>query len=370
MARAVALAARALGRTHPNPAVGAVVVRGGRVVGEGFTAPVGGPHAEVTALRRAGARARGADLYVTLEPCPHFGRTPPCVDAVVAAGIRRVVVATVDPNRRVRGRGIHRLCAAGIAVDVGVGAAEATALLAGYRSLVLRGRPLVTLKLAATLDGRIATRTGDARWITGPAARRRGHALRNVHDAVLVGAGTVRTDAPRLTCRLRGGRNPVRVVVAGAALDLPRRAPVLDARAAPTWVVAPRSARRRAVAALRARGVDVLLLPARDGRIPFGRVVGALGARGITSVLVEGGARVAADAIASGVVDVVVWFVAPSLLGGDAVPAIGALGIGRARAALRLHDVRVARLGADLVLTASGRDARGSSPFASGWPAR
>src|SRR5215470_13913973 len=221
MARALELARRGLGRTHPNPSVGAVLVRGGRVVGEGFTAPVGGPHAEVRALAQAGDRARGADLYVTLEPCAHFGRTPPCVSALLPLGLRRVVIATVDPNPRVRGRSIRRLRAGGVVVSVGTGADEANAIMAGYRSHVLRGRPLVTLKLAATLDGRIAARTGDARWITGPAARRRAHELRNVHDAILVGAGTVRADDPQLTCRLRGGRNPIRVVVCGPDLDLP-----------------------------------------------------------------------------------------------------------------------------------------------------
>jgi len=370
MAHALALARRALGRTHPNPAVGAVFVRGGRVVGEGLTAPVGGAHAEVRALRQAGARARGADLYVTLEPCAHFGRTPPCVDALLPLGLRRVVVALVDPNPRVRGRSVRRLRAAGVRVDVGIGAAEAAALLAGYRSVVQRGRPVVTLKLAATLDGRIAARTGDARWITGAAARRRAHELRDVHDAVLVGAGTVRADDPRLTCRLPRGRNPVRVVLCGPALSLPPRARVLDTRSAPTWIVTARGARPAVAARLRRRGVELIELPARRGRIPFDAALAALTARGITSVLVEGGAAVAAAALEAGMVDRMAWFVAPSVLGGDAIPAVGALGIDRASGAVSLVDVEVERIGRDGAVTASVRASDASRPFASGWPPR
>jgi diaminohydroxyphosphoribosylaminopyrimidine deaminase/5-amino-6-(5-phosphoribosylamino)uracil reductase len=350
MARALALAARGLGRTHPNPAVGAVFVRGGRVVGEGFHAKAGAPHAEIEALRRAGTRARGATLYVTLEPCTHHGRTPPCVDALLPLGLRRVVVATIDPDPRVRGRGVRALRRAGIRVDVGVARREADALLAGFRSRVLHGRPQVTLKLAVTLDGRIAARGGDARWVTGAAARRMAHALRNVTDAILVGAGTVRADDPRLTCRLRGGHDPVRVVLAGATLALPPRAQVLRPGGPPTWIVAPANADPRRVARLRRAGADVILLPARRGRVPFAAVATALGARGIGSLLVEGGATVAADALASETVDRVVLFVAPKLLGGDGVPAVASLGIDRMADAIGLADLAVARVGEDVVL--------------------
>jgi diaminohydroxyphosphoribosylaminopyrimidine deaminase / 5-amino-6-(5-phosphoribosylamino)uracil reductase len=370
MARALALAARGLGSTHPNPSVGAVFVRDGRMIGDGRTAPVGGPHAEVRALRAAGDRARGADLYVTLEPCAHHGRTPPCADALLELGLRRVVVAMVDPNPKVRGRGLRRLRAGGVRVTVGVGEAEASRILAGYRSHVLRGRPLVMLKLAATLDGRIAARTGDARWITGAPARRRAHELRAVHDAVLVGAGTVRADDPALTCRVAGGRNPVRIVVAGPRLDLPARARILDVAAAPTWVVTTAGAAAARVARLRRRGVDVVAAPARRGAIPTRALLRTLAARGITSVLVEGGSRVAADLLRAGLVDRVAWFVAPSVLGGDALPAVAALGIARAADAIRLADVETARLGDDVLVTASVRSPSGSRPFASSWPPR
>jgi diaminohydroxyphosphoribosylaminopyrimidine deaminase/5-amino-6-(5-phosphoribosylamino)uracil reductase len=354
MARALALAARGLGRTFPNPPVGAVFVRGGRVVGEGYHTRAGSPHAEIEALRVAGRRARGADLYVTLEPCVHHGRTPPCVDALLPLNLRRIVVAMPDPNPRVRGRGIARLRRAGVSVVVGPGGAEAMLLTEGYRSRMLRGRPLVVLKLAVSLDGRIAhpgsgrlREGGKPRWVTGPEARTLAHALRDVSDAVLIGAGTVRADDPRLTCRLPGGHDPIRVVLAGRTLALPRRAHLLRAGGPPTWVVAPRGADGARAEALRRRGIEMLLEPGRRGRVPFDVALRALAARGITSVLVEGGATVAGEALASGLVDRLVLFVAPMFLGGGAVPAVGPLA-----AAVRLEGVAVGRAGRDLVLEA------------------
>ena len=361
MRRALGLAARGLGRTYPNPPVGAVLVRGGRVVGEGFHARAGGPHAEIEAIRAAGARARGAELFVTLEPCTFHGRTPPCLDAVLGLDLARVVVGAVDPHPRVRGRGIRGLRRHGVPVVVGVEAAAADELLAGFRSRVLRGRPFVTLKLALTLDGRIAARGGDGRWITGVAARRLGHELRAVSDAVLVGAGTVRADDPRLTCRVRGGHDPVRVVVTGAGLDLPRRARVLAPGGPPTIVIAPARAAPRRVAALRRAGVEVMLVPGRGERVPFAAIMAALGRRGFTSVLVEGGGTVAAAALRAGVVDRAVLFVAPAFLGGDGVPAVAPLGIGRAADAIRLTRVSVRRVGDDLVV--DGRPRRRRHPL-------
>lgn len=350
MARALELAARGLGRTFPNPPVGAVFVRGTRVVGEGWHRRAGGPHAEVVALRAAGDRARGATLYLTLEPCTHFGRTPPCVDALLPLGLRRVVVAMPDPDPRVRGRGIARLRRAGVPVVLGPGEREARLLTAGHAMRTLRGRPLVSLKLATTLDGRIATAGGEARWITGPAARGLAHGLRDVSDAVLVGAGTVRADDPLLTCRLPGGHDPVRVVLAGPALRLPPRARVLAPGGPATWVIAPASALPARVATLRRRGVDVVLVPARGARIPFEAVVQALGRRGVTTLLVEGGATVAAEALRARVVDRLVLFIAPTVLGGDGVPAVGRLGIRTLQKAPRVTRLSVARVGADLVL--------------------
>jgi diaminohydroxyphosphoribosylaminopyrimidine deaminase/5-amino-6-(5-phosphoribosylamino)uracil reductase len=350
MARALELAARGVGRTFPNPPVGAVLVRGGRIVGEGFHARAGGPHAEIEALRAAGGRARGATLYVTLEPCTIHGRTPPCVDALLPLGLARVIVATRDPNPRMQGRGIKALRRAGIPDVVGPGAPEAETLIAPFAMRMRAGRPLVVLKLAASLDGRIAARGGDARWITGEPARRIAHGLRDTCDAVLVGAGTVRSDDPQLTCRIPGGRDPIRVVLAGAALDLPPRAHLLQPGGPPTWVIAPRSAAPARVAALRRRGVEVLQVAGRGGRVALPAALRALAARGLTSVLVEGGASVAAEALRAGVVDRLVLFVAPLLLGGDGVPAIGPLGIRRVRDALRTGALAVARAGDDLVI--------------------
>jgi len=360
MAQALALASRGLGRTFPNPPVGAIFVRGGRIVGTGWHARAGAPHAEIEALRAAGGRARGADLYVTLEPCVHHGRTPPCLDALLPLGLRRAVVAIPDPNPRVRGRGIAGLRKAGVPVVVGPGADEARLLTEGYRTRILHRRPAVVLKLAMSLDGRIAhsgsgrlREHGRTRWITGVAARRLAHGLRDVSDAVLVGAGTVRADDPALTCRLPGGRDPIRVVLAGRRLALPPRAKVLVPGGPPTWIVAPRDAPAARVAALRGRGAELILEPARRGRVPFGRVLAALADRGVTSVLVEGGATVATDALAAGLVDRLVVFVAPTFLGGDAQGAVGAL-----PRTIVLDRVAVGRAGRDLVLEARVR-ARG-----------
>jgi diaminohydroxyphosphoribosylaminopyrimidine deaminase/5-amino-6-(5-phosphoribosylamino)uracil reductase len=357
MARALELAERGLGRTFPNPPVGAVFVRGGRVLGEGYHHRAGAPHAEIEALKAAGGRVRGATLYVTLEPCSHYGRTPPCADALLDLGLARVVVAMLDPNPRVRGRGLRRLREARIPVEVGSGEAEARRLTEGYRCRVLRGRPLVTLKLALTLDGRIASASGDARWITGPAARGLVHAMRDVSDAVLVGAGTVRADDPRLTCRLPGGRDPIRVVVAGARVSLPLRARVLRQGGGPTWVAVPAAAAPRRVAALRQRGVEVVVVPGRGPRVELQALMRLLGARGLTSLLVEGGSALAAAALRARIVDRVVFFLAPVILGGDGLAAVGALGLRRVTQALRITGLAVGWVGSDLVLEGRLRSA-------------
>lgn len=350
MDRALALARRALGRTFPNPPVGAVFVRDGRIVGEGWTRPAGGPHAEVVALRQAGARARGADLYVTLEPCVHHGHTPPCTDALVPLRLRRVVVARTDPNPRVRGRGLRLLRAAGAQVSVGVGADAAEELLAGHRSLVERGRPWTVLKLGSSLDGRIALASGRSRWITGAEARRRAHALRGESDAVLVGAGTIRADDPQLTCRLRGGRYPIRVVLAGKRVALPRGARVLRDGRAPTWVLVPRGATRAAVAELRRRGIVVIEVAGRAGHVAFGAASRALGARGVTRLLVEGGGAVAAAALQARAVDEIAIFLAPMLIGADGVAAVGRLAVRTLDRVVRLRRVRIERIGPDLLV--------------------
>lgn len=351
MRQAIALARRGLGRTSPNPPVGAVVVAGGRVVGRGWHRRAGAPHAEAAALRAAGERARGATLYVTLEPCNHHGRTPPCADAVLAAGVRRVVFGARDPNPHVRGGGAARLRRAGIEVVGGVEGAACEELIAGFSSLVRRGRPLVILKLAATLDGRIATRTGASRWITGPAARQLVHRLRNECDAVMVGAGTVLADDPQLTCRLRGGRDPLRVIVDGR-LRIPLTARVLTKEAAPATLVATVTTEGRKLAALRARGATVLALPGRDGRLSLRRLLRELGARGISSVLLEGGGTLAAEALRARVVDRLLLFLAPTLIGGDGRPMLASLGVRTLAAAPRLRVTDVQAVGRDWLVQA------------------
>jgi len=350
MRLALRLARRGLGRTSPNPAVGAVVVAGGVVVGRGFHRRAGLPHAEVEALRAAGVRARGATVYVTLEPCAHHGRTPPCTEALVAAGVGRVVVGTDDPNPRVPGDGTGRLRAAGIEVVRGVLADECAALIAPFRKHVTSGLPWVTLKLAASLDGRIATVTGDARWITGEDSRRYAHRLRAEHDAILVGAETVRRDDPELTCRIRGGRNPLRVVLDGR-LRVPAQARVLTtAGTAPTLVLTGRTAPAARLRRIAARGAEVVRLPDVDGRLPWRGVLRALGRRGVMSVLVEGGAAVAAAALRAREVDRLLLFVAPKLIGGDGVPMVGALGVRRVARALRTGPLTVRQFAADLLV--------------------
>jgi diaminohydroxyphosphoribosylaminopyrimidine deaminase / 5-amino-6-(5-phosphoribosylamino)uracil reductase len=329
MRTALVLARRGLGAVWPNPAVGCVIVNEGRVVGRGWTQPGGRPHAETEALLRAGRAARGATAYVSLEPCCHWGRTPPCADALIEAGIRRVVVALEDPDSRVAGRGIFRLRAAGVAVDTGLGAEEAAEVNVGFLTRLALGRPLVTLKLATSLDGRIATSSGESRWITGPPARERGHALRAAHDAIMVGTATVLADDPELTCRLPGlgHRSPVRVVLDRELRILPSARVIADARRTPTWVLTLGSADAARRAALVTAGVTVIDVdPDAEGLIDLVAALAALGERGVTRLLAEGGARLAAALLRARLVDRLAWVHAPLLIGGDGIPAIAGLG--------------------------------------------
>jgi diaminohydroxyphosphoribosylaminopyrimidine deaminase/5-amino-6-(5-phosphoribosylamino)uracil reductase len=341
-------ARRGLGRTSPNPAVGAVLVKGGRVVGRGHHARAGAPHAEVAAIHDAGSRARGADLYTTLEPCDHFGRTPPCSLAMLEAGVRRVFSGSSDPNPRVNGRGLRRLRRAGVEVRTGLLRAECDAINETWFRYITTGRPHVTLKLAATLDGRIATSGGDSRWVTGPAARAIVHRLRNAADAVLVGAGTARADDPRLTARLPGGRgrDPIRVVL-DSRLRLPAGLRLLRPRsAAPTLVahVAGKAPARPP------RGVEYVRCRARGGRVDLRDLLRRLGRRGVTTLLVEGGGEVAASLLAAGLVDRLLLFVAPRLAGGG-LSWLPGRGPARMAGALAVRDLKVRRVGPDLLLS-------------------
>jgi diaminohydroxyphosphoribosylaminopyrimidine deaminase / 5-amino-6-(5-phosphoribosylamino)uracil reductase len=320
---ALALGRRGLGRTWPNPAVGAVIVKDGVIVGRGWTQPGGRPHAEVEALRRAGAAARGATLYVTLEPCSHFGKSPPCADAIVAAGVARVVSALEDPNPEVAGRGHARLRDAGIAVEIGLGAAAARRDHAGHIRRMRDGRPHVVLKLAVSADGKVAAAGRHPLRITAVAARERVHLIRAQSDAILIGIGTALADDPMLTARLPGisGYSPVRVVL-DSKLRLPLDSRLVKtAREVPVWVIGGLEAPRSAEESLRAHGVDVCRVEATTGGLDLAAVLKLLADRGITRLLVEGGPTVAASLLAADVVDEAMLFVSPKSVGADGIEA-------------------------------------------------
>lgn len=352
MRRAIALAKRAAGRTRPNPPVGAVVLdRSGCLAGEGYHRRAGTAHAEVIALRRAGDRARGGTLFVTLEPCCTHGRTPPCTDAVLASGVKRVVVATRDPNARHRGRGLAILRRAGLTVDEGVCREAAEALIATFAKWIVTRRPFLTLKLGMTADGRIADGLGRSQWITGEVSRARVQRLRREADAVMVGASTVCRDDPSLLCRLPGGGEAYRVVVDSHGRTPPGRRVFRDGEAARTIVATTcrcPATRRKAYAS---GGAQVWVLPAAGGRVSLPALMRRLGALGLLHVLCEGGGELAASLVAGGLVDRYVLFVAPRLMGGGAVPAIAGAGWPLARAP-RLEFVRLARSGADVLIEA------------------
>ncbi|MFQ5957769.1 MAG: bifunctional diaminohydroxyphosphoribosylaminopyrimidine deaminase/5-amino-6-(5-phosphoribosylamino)uracil reductase RibD [Alphaproteobacteria bacterium] len=354
MKAALCLARRGLGSVAPNPAVGCVVVREGCVVGRGWTRPGGRPHGEAEALRRAGKAARGATAYVSLEPCAHHGATPPCADALAEAGIARVVVAVEDPDPQVQGRGIARLRDAGAAVVCGVCEQEAAALNAGFFLRVSQGRPLIALKTATTLDGRIATHGGESQWITGDEARARVHALRASHDAVLVGIGTALADDPMLDCRLPGlaQRSPVRIVV-DSRLRLPLTSRLVKtAGEVATWLLTLPGAAARRRAAYAEAGAELIEVEADgDGNLDLAAAARALGGRGLTRVLVEGGARLAAGLLRAGLVDRLLWFHAPRLIGGDGLPATAAFGVDALAEAPSYRRVSVAEVGDDLMET-------------------
>ena len=330
MRAALSLAARGLGNTWPNPSVGCVITRDGRVVGRGHTRPGGRPHAETEALRAAAGRTRGATAYVTLEPCCHWGRTPPCTDALIAAGVARVVVALRDPDPRVDGVGLQRLRDAGIVVEVGLLEGEARRVSAGFAKRLAQGLPMVTLKLATTLDGRIATRAGESQWITGPEARRLAHALRGSHDAVMAGSGTLLSDDPELTCRLPGyAPMPTVRVIADARLRTPLAARLFNAEA-PAWIATRPGHDPASLAALERRGAEFVDVPgAPGGGLEPLALLRALAARGITRLMVEGGAVLGASLLRAGLVDRLAWFAAPALMGGDGLAGLDSLGVDR-----------------------------------------
>jgi diaminohydroxyphosphoribosylaminopyrimidine deaminase / 5-amino-6-(5-phosphoribosylamino)uracil reductase len=369
MRKALALASRMLGRTSPNPAVGCVIVRGGQIVGQGATAAGGRPHAEAVALARAGSKARGATAYVSFEPCAHQGRTAPCARALVEARVRRVVIGCIDPYPPVRGRGVAILRGAGIEVVSGVLEDDCRRLNQGFITRVTRGRPLATLKLAFSLDGRIAAASGDSQWISSPASRALVHRWRSEVDAVMVGAGTVLADNPRLTSRIAGGRDPVRVVIDGHLRCSPRARVFVERSTAPALLVTTVANVARARRRYGGARVEVLGCPARGGKrgderggqrdsrrdsqrdsqIDLRALMRELGQRGWCNVLIEGGAHLAGAALDAGIVDRVAFFVAPIVIGAG-TSAVEGLGFARVRDAIALGALSVRRFGGDLLM--------------------
>ncbi len=361
MLRALALARQALGTTSPNPAVGAVVVKDGVIVGEGFTQPPGSAHAEVVALRQAGERARGATVYVTLEPCCHFGRTPPCTAALIAAGVAEVRVATLDPNPLVAGKGGRELAAAGIRVVVGEQEAAARELNEAFFKFITTRRPFLSVKYAMTLDGKIATSGGHARWVTGPAARQHVHSLRAAADAVLVGIGTVLADDPQLTARpaddVPAPRQPWRVIVDSSCRTPPAARVLSDDFVARTIVATTPQAPAARLAAVRATGAEALVLPPVAGRVDLAALAEVLAGRGIINVLAEAGGTLTAALFAAQLVDKVYAFVAPKIAGGAAAPTpVAGTGVATMDAALALRVAKVERLGDDVLIVAYTRE--------------
>jgi diaminohydroxyphosphoribosylaminopyrimidine deaminase/5-amino-6-(5-phosphoribosylamino)uracil reductase len=355
MKQAIGLARRGAGRVSPNPLVGAVIVRGGRVVGAGYHRYYGGPHAEVHALQQAGAAARGADMYVTLEPCSHTGKTPPCADALVKAGLGRVFIGIRDPNPLVSGRGIKKLRAAGIEVETGVLENDCRRLNESFLKFITTGMPFVVLKAAATLDGRIATRTGDSKWITCDESRRFSHRLRLEADAVIAGSGTVLADDPQLTVRLgkKAVKQPLRVVVDGR-LRISLSAKLLHKDLAPGTMIVTSPEKAASVKARRisAAGAQVLAGAVAGGCIDLKRLFHRLAKMGISRILIEGGSEISASALAAGLVDKVHFFYAPKIIGGRAATGmIGGGGCAKIAQAVHIEDISIRRICDDVLMT-------------------
>ena len=350
MRLALELAARGEGRVSPNPLVGAVLVRDGKVIGTGWHKQCGGPHAEREALAACTEDPKGADLYVTLEPCCHEGRTPPCTTAIIQAGIRRVIAATEDPNPLVGGKGIRILQEAGIQVEIGMLEEQARKQNRFFFHHIRNKTPFVTLKYAMTLDGKIATRTGASRWITGEEARRHVHQSRHRHAGIMTGVGTVIADDPMLDCRLDGGRNPVRIIC-DTNLRIPMTSRIVNsARGIPTWIATSSEDMER-IRSLEAKGCRILRTSTRDGVVDLKELMTLLGRQGINSILLEGGASLNYSALNAGIITKVQAYLAPKLFGGAEAPTpLGGLGIALPEGAIRLGKREVAILGEDLLI--------------------
>ncbi|MFA7059985.1 MAG: bifunctional diaminohydroxyphosphoribosylaminopyrimidine deaminase/5-amino-6-(5-phosphoribosylamino)uracil reductase RibD [Pedobacter sp.] len=351
MKRALTLARKGIGRTAPNPVVGCVIVKDGRIVGEGWHKKAGGHHAEIHALEMAGDAARDADVYVTLEPCCHTGKTPPCSDALVKAGVRRVVAAMGDPNPQVNGGGLRALEQAGIKTLCGVMETEARAINRAFIKQVTTGQPFVIYKCAMTLDGKIATVTGESRWISCEDSRKYVHRMRARCDAVMVGIDTLIADNPQLTVRHVKGRNPLRIIV-DTRLRTPLSIGILSGRMAKKTIIATTEANPRVHLRYLQSGASVLVCRQANARIDLHDLLGQLGALGIQSILLEGGSRLAGEALKEGLIDECVFFYAPKIIGSDGFSPLAITGLNSMDQALSFTDLDVRRIGADIVITA------------------
>lgn len=351
MKRTLSLALKARGRTSPNPMVGAVIVKEGNVVAEGYHKVAGTPHAEVIAIKMAGKKARGATLYVNLEPCCHTNKkTPPCTETIIKSGIQKTVIAMIDPNPEVSGKGIKKLKQAGIDVEVGVMEKEAIKLNEAFIKFITRKEPFVILKIAQSLDGKIATAKGESKWITGEKARRFVHNLRNEVDAVLVGIRTIIKDNPSINCRIKGGRNPYRIVV-DTLLDIPLCAKVLGHDDRRTIIATTMKADRQKIKAVQKTGNKVLMIKGKKGLVDLMSLIKELGKLGITSVMIEGGSSISASALSDRIVDKVMFFVAPMIIGGvNAITSVGGSSPLQLKDALKIRNLRLRKFGEDILL--------------------
>jgi diaminohydroxyphosphoribosylaminopyrimidine deaminase/5-amino-6-(5-phosphoribosylamino)uracil reductase len=350
MKQALRLAEAGRGRTSPNPVVGAVLVKKGKVVGEGYHAKIGEPHAEIIALRQAREKARGAALYLNLEPCTHYGRTPPCVPQVVKAGVKRVVIGMEDPNPLVNGKGIEALRKSGLDVNVGVLEKECRRLNEAFCKYILKKEPFVLLKVAATLDGKIATRSGDSKWISGEASRRFVHKLRDQVDGVLVGIGTVLRDDPLLTARMKEGREPYRIVL-DSRLKIPEKAKVFEHSPSEVILATTGSAPQDKIERLEKRGVRVLVIDSREGRVNLRSCLRKLGEIGVMNLLVEGGSQINGSFLDEGLIDKLLLFLSRRLMGDPQAPGIfGGRGASHLKEAVALKEIKTKRMGEDILV--------------------
>lgn len=350
MKEALRLAAKGRGRTSPNPMVGAVIIRGGKIIAGDYHRRSGTPHAEILALRNAGKLTKDATLFINLEPCCHTDKkTPPCTNAIIESGLRKVIVAMTDPNPKVSGKGIKALKNAGIEVETGMMEPEAKRLNETFAKFITKREPFVILKAAQSLDGKIATASGESKWITGDKARQYVHRLRNEVDALIVGIGTVIADDPSLDCRIKCGRNPFRVIV-DSALRIPLNAKVLRHEDNKTIIAATEKANSEKISSVTKMGHKVLTVKSKEGKVDLKSLMKELGRLEITSVMIEGGSSLNASALSSGIVDKVIFFCAPKIIGGvDAIPSIGGLSPASLNKIIKVKDLRVKRVGDDFM---------------------